>query len=207
MTLDVRDAALRETCPCVGMPLFSPLDPLPAGQRTVVGRNGVFMQLRNAWLDCTTRVGDLAPGLVLPYGDASESVVFIFGVMPMRLLERFIEQARKALPNEAAGALIYDCDSGALRLSMHEAVEAGPNRIRYRIDDLGVAELLAVDLHTHGRSPAFWSRQDDRDDQGMRVCGVFGNLDRATPSAKFRLAMNGLFVPLPNPWACEAKRG
>jgi PRTRC genetic system protein A len=63
--------------------------------------------------------------------------------------------------------------------------------------------VLAVDLHSHGRLGAFWSADDDRDDNGVRVCGVFGNVDRATPTARFRLVLNGHYVPLPSPWDAD----
>lgn len=201
MVLDARDAALRQTCPCVSMPMFGDLDPMVAGQRIVVAANGVYTQFKNAWLDCSLRIGVLAPAMSLPYGTMAESVAFEFGVIPIRLLEAFIDCARASLPNEVAGALVYHTGSGLLRLAMHVPVEAGPGHIRYRIEDLGPDELLAVDLHTHGEMPAFWSSEDDRDDRaGVRVCGVFGYLSRARPSAQFRLALNGKFLPLPNPW-------
>jgi PRTRC genetic system protein A len=86
---------------------------------------------------------------------------------------------------------------------MHEAIEVGPGHVRYRIEELAADELVAIDLHSHGRLGAFWSGEDDRDDQGVRVCGVFGNLDRERPTARFRLALNGLFRELPHPWAFE----
>ena len=73
----------------------------------------------------------------------------------------------------------------------------------YRIGDLGEGEVLAVDLHSHGRLGAFWSADDDRDDNGVRVCGVFGNVDCATPTARFRLVLNGHYVPLPSPWDAD----
>jgi PRTRC genetic system protein A len=207
MTLDPRDAALRATCPCVSMPMFSALDPIGTGQRMVLGRNGLFLQLKTPWLDCTTLVADMAGGLVLAYGEVKESLAFEFGVIPLGLLDQFIEQARALLPREAAGALIFDERDGALDLRMHEALDAGAGHIRYRIADLAAHEVIAVDLHTHGRLPAFWSRDDDRDDQGVRICGVFGHLDRGRPSAKFRLVMNGLFRALPSPWEPGEARG
>lgn len=62
-------------------------------------------------------------------------------------------------------------------------------------------ETVAVDLHTHGRAPAFWSADDDRDDQGIKVAGVFGLLDQPRPMARFRLVINGLYQDLPrHPW-------
>lgn len=200
MALDPRDAALQQSCPCVSMPMFGALPALDGGQRMVLGRNGVFLQMRTPWLDCTTRVGRLAERLPLPYGDVVERIAFSFGAIPIRLLERFIEAARAALPDEVAGALIYDERLQTLALRIHEGLDVGRGHVRYRIADLGEGEVLAVDLHSHGWFDAFWSAEDDRDDNGVRVCGVFGHLDRATPTAKFRLVLNGHCVPLPSPW-------
>ena len=200
MALDPRDAALQQTCPCVSMPMFGALPGLDAGQRMLLGRNGVFLQMRTPWLDCTTRVGQLAERLPLPYGDVVERIAFSFGAIPIRLLERFIEAARAALPDEVAGALIHDEHQQTLALRIHEGLDVGRSHVRYRIGDLGEGEVLAVDLHSHGRLGAFWSADDDGDDNGVRVCGVFGNLDRAIPTAKFRLVLNAHYVPLPSPW-------
>ena len=86
---------------------------------------------------------------------------------------------------------------------MHAGLDVGRGHVHYRIDDLREGEVLAVDLHSHGLHGAFWSAKDDRDDNGVRVCGVFGNLDRARPTARFRLVLNGHFVNLPNPWNSE----
>lgn len=198
MATDLRDRAIQATCPVVTMPRFGELDTQPQGQRMLLGSNGLFVQMRTPWLECTTRVGDVE--MRLPFGEVREAIRFTFGGIPRALLDAFIERARAALPNEVAGALIYDADSGSLRLSMHEALEAGPGHVRYRIEAMGEHEVLAIDLHSHGRLGAFWSGEDNRDDQGVRVCGVFGNLDQERPSARFRLAINGVFRDLPNPW-------
>ena len=207
MAPDPRDAALQQSCPCVSMPIFGALPELDAGQRMLLGRNGVFLQMRTPWLDCTTWVGQLPERLPLPFGDVVERIAFSFGAIPIRLLERFIEVARVALPDEVAGALIYDEHRQTLALRIHEGLDVGRRHVRYRIGDLGEGEVLAVDLHSHGRLGAFWSADDDRDDNGVRVCGVFGNLDRATPTAKFRLVLNGHYVPLPSPWDAGGPEG
>lgn len=198
MATDLRDLAIQATCPVVTMPRFGELGQQPLGQRMVLGSNGLFVQMRTPWLECTTRSGDV--GMRLPFGQVREAMRFAFGGIPRALLEAFIEQARAALPNEVAGALVFDTRTGGLRLSMHQALAAGPGHVRYWIEELAEHEVLAIDLHSHGRLPAFWSAEDDRDDQGVRVCGVFGNLDRERPSARLRLVVNGLFRDLPHPW-------
>lgn len=195
---DPRDAAIRATCPVRAVPRFGDLPVHASGQRMLLAGNGLFVQMKTPWLDCTMRVAEV--GMRLPFGALDETIAFAFGVIPVGLLERFIREARLALPNETAGALIFNVRTGGLRLAMHEAMAAGPGHVSYRIEELPDDDLLAVDLHSHGRVHAFWSAEDDRDDQGVRVCGVFGNLDQARPTARFRLVLNGMFKDLAHPW-------
>lgn len=199
--MDARDQALQATCPVVAAPRFGALPAMPNGQRIIVGRNGWFVQTRLDWLDCIVTLGDDLPRMRLPYGDVSEHLRFSFGLLPIRLIEAFIARGRACLPNEAAGVLIYSRSSGRLRLAMCEPERTSPSRIDYRRPPMAEDETVAVDLHTHGRAPAFWSGEDDRDDQGIKVAGVFGLLDQPAPSARFRLVINGLYKPLEHhPW-------
>jgi len=200
MSGDARDAALLAACPCLPVPRFGELPAMGPGQRTLVARSGVYTQVKLPWLDCTIRIAELPAAPPLPYGELSERVAFSFGVIPIVMLDAFVEHGRAALPDEAAGALIYSARTQDLRLQMHEAIEAGPGGIRYRMPQLQPGELIAVDLHTHGRLPAFWSSTDDADDRGVKVCGVFGSLHKSTPSAAFRLVVNGHYRALPHPW-------
>lgn len=199
--MDARDIALQAACPVVIAPRFGALPEMSAGQRLVVAANGLFVQVKLDWLDCFHCLTPQGLGLPLPYGNAAERLNFSFGVLPIRLIEQFVEAARRALPNEAAGALIYSRSGKRLRLALCEPMRCSPSRIDYRVPAMAEDETLAVDLHTHGRLAAFWSDEDDRDDQGIKVAGVFGRLDEAQPDACFRLVINGLYRPLPHPWA------
>jgi PRTRC genetic system protein A len=199
--MDARDIALQAACPVVIAPRFGALPAMSAGQRLVVAANGLFVQVKLDWLDCIHGLTPQGLGLPLPYGDVAERLSFSFGVLPIRLIEQFVEAARRSLPNEAAGALIYSRSSGRLRLALCEPMRCSPAHIDYRLPAMAEDETLAVDLHTHGRLAAFWSDEDDRDDLGIKVAGVFGRLHEARPDACFRLVINGLYRPLPHPWA------
>ena len=200
MTTDPRDAALQSACPTLAAPRFGALPGMLNGQRIVVAANGVYLQVKLDWLDCTLLLSGMPAVPPLPYGRLEERIQFTFGVIPLRLLEAFIEAGRAGLPHEIAGGLIYSCRTGELRLQIYEALSATSDRIRYRMPELEADETIAVDLHTHGRLPAFFSPIDDRDDQGIKVAGVFGELHSDTPSAAFRLAVNGYYRVIPNPW-------
>ena len=200
MTIDPRDAALQSACPTLAAPRFGALPHMENGQRVVVAANGVFVQVKLDWLDCTLRVAAIAPVPPLPYGSMQERIAFSFGVIPVRLLEAFIEAGRAKLPDEIAGGLIYSRRTRALRFEVYEALQTSPDGINYRMPKLYDDESLAIDLHTHGRSRAVWSPIDDRDDQGVKVAGVFGHLHLEKPSAAFRLVVNGYYKSLRHPW-------
>lgn len=197
--IDARDHALQASCPVLPAPRFGDLPSMANGQRILVAANGVFVQVRLDWLDCIHRLAPAVP-LPLPYGDVRERMAFSFGRLPIDLIEQFVEVGRRCLPRETAGALIYSRATGRLRLVMHSADSASPAHIGYRACALAADETLAVDLHTHGTLPAFFSATDDRDDTGIKVAGVFGNLDQSRPSARFRLVLNGVYRTLPHPW-------
>ena len=200
--MDVRDIALQAACPVIAAPRFGPLPDMVNGQRIILAANGVFVQVKLDWLDCIQRLSPALP-IPLPYGGIEERLTFTFGVLPIRLIEAFIEAGRRGLPNEVAGALIYSRRSRSLRLALCEPLDVSPHQIDYRVPAMDADETLAVDLHTHGHGLPFWSAKDDRDDQGIKVAGVLGCLHQPKPSALFRLAVNGRFHPLPHPWQAD----
>jgi PRTRC genetic system protein A len=198
--IDPRDTALQRSCPTLAAPRFGALPAMHNGQRVIVAANGVFVQVKLDWLDCIVRIAYTAPVPPLPYGTVRERIDFAFGVIPISLLEAFIEAGRTGLPNEIAGGLIYSRRTKNLRLQVYDALRASPDGVEYRMPSLDDDESIAIDLHTHGIDRAFWSFTDNRDDQGVQVAGVFGNLDRDKPSAAFRLAVNGYYKPIRHPW-------
>ena len=202
--IDPRDAALQRACPVLAAPLFGVLPAMENGQRVIVASNGVFVQVKRDWLDCVERMGCIDAALPLPYGEVTPSIQFAFGTIPVVLLEAFIAAGRAGLPNEIAGGLIYSAQRQTLRLAIYASVRSTAHGIEYRLPPVAGDESIAVDLHTHGLLPAFWSATDDRDDRSVKVTGVFGNLDREPPSAAFRLVLNGMYRPLAHPWDTAA---
>lgn len=197
--IDPRDVALQASCPVLAAPRYGALPEMANGQRLIVATNGLFVQVRLDWLDCLQRLTPTI-GLPLPYGVVEEHLRFAFGVLPIRLIDAFVEAGRRGLPDEVAGVLIYGRATRSLRLALCEPMYASPGRIEYRRPTMASDETVAVDLHTHGRGLPFWSADDNRDDQGIKVAGVFGCLHQAKPLAEFRLVLNGRYKALPHPW-------
>jgi len=203
--MDPRDVALQASCPVLAAPRFGQLPDMNNGQRLIVANNGLFVQVKLDWLDCVQRLTP-ALGLPLPYGAVEERLRFSFGVLPIRLIETFVDAGRKGLPDEVAGVLIYQRGTHGLRLALCEPIHASPGRIEYRRPAMDDDETVAVDLHTHGHGLPFWSADDDRDDQGIKVAGVFGCLHQSRPLAQFRLVLNGRYKALPHPWQRDPRQ-
>ncbi len=55
------------------------------------------------------------------------------------------------------------------------------------------AANVVLDLHSHGKMRAFFSGQDDKDEQGLRLYGVVGTV-RTDPVVKFRVGVYGYFM-------------
>ena len=58
-----------------------------------------------------------------------------------------------------------------------------------------VGKSVILDLHSHGHMQASFSGQDDRDEKGLKLYGVIGNLN-ATPVVKLRVGVYGYFKSL-----------
>ena len=58
-----------------------------------------------------------------------------------------------------------------------------------------VGKSVILDLHSHGHMRASFSGQDDRDEKGLKLYGVIGNLN-ATPVVKLRVGVYGYFKSL-----------
>jgi PRTRC genetic system protein A len=206
--MDMRDRALQMSCPMVAAPRFGARHTLREnGQRLLVANNGIFMEVRRAWLHCIRRVGTWKVGMNTPFGKVDECLTLTFGKIRTDLLANFVRHGRAALPCETAGAIVFDDVTGYTELVMHGVMRANGAGVDYVIGNLDKHKHIVVDLHTHAVLPAFFSKDDDWDDRGgVKLAGVFGNLDSEKPTCAFRLCMNGVFENLPVP-ETVARRG
>jgi PRTRC genetic system protein A len=149
-------------------------------------------------------------GPIPPYGTVEEKVEFAFGRLGSALqeLQAFAAEARAALPNEYAAWIIWDAQKQKLQYRPLPATSATPGSITFDRPALAEHESLAIDLHSHGDSAAFFSATDDADDAGeVKIAGVFGGLGAGSePDVAFRLCVLGMFIPLKVPAAAIFKQ-
>ena len=74
--------------------------------------------------------------------------------------------------------------------------------VRYRpIED------AVLEIHSHHRFAARFSRTDDADEQSLRVYGVLGRLGSDRPEVALRVGAYGYFLPVPWEAVFDGERG
>lgn len=188
------DEVLLQTCPLVAVPRFSALDKLRAcGHRYLAGTHGLYLELRREWLHALVAIAPSA--IPLPYGTVRPSVAFAFGAQLSEMVDLFVSRAVAALPLEHAAWLSWEGTTRRLVFEPVDILEASAAHVRYRRPSPAKGRSLAVDIHSHGALPAFFSEEDDADaldDAKLEI--VVGSLGQERYSVVCRLSMLGVHL-------------
>ena len=195
--MDPRDQMLQQLTPTVMVPRFGALEPLQrVSHRFLQGANGLFLEVRRAWLYARVKLQEAGP-VAMPYGEVSEAFEMTCGPVPLDLIQRFSGSARTQCPNEAACWVVWNEQSGAFSLRDVGVREVSAGHIHFDRPRLEDGEHLVLDMHSHGRSGAFFSRTDNEDDKGeVKLAIVLGDCDKMTQSTVVRLCLLGKFIAL-----------
>lgn len=186
MRKDPMDELMQRQFPTVIAPKFgAPLTPLEVnGERFIVCADAVKMEIKRPWVHAVVPVSGQCFLRNLPYGPGPEyKVKLLCGPLPKALLERFGNEASEALPSEHAAWITWREDSKEFTYRSLHVTSHGPDHIDYDRPSLDEGEWLVLDIHSHGRAPAFFSPRDEKDDFGeLRIAMVLGHVDRTTRS-------------------------
>ena len=155
------------------------------GYDYVLGAGGLYVQSESANLTARVLV---APCEVRGLAPVTGKVELAHGPIPARLFEIGLGWFQDDPGTERFFAVRWDGRS--YRLVVPEQ-EGTATRLKYRPPAGVVAEF-----HSHGRSRAFFSATDDRDEQGFRIYGVAGRLDSDRPELSLRVGVYGHFAPV-----------
>lgn len=190
-----RDEILQSLTPLVPVPRFEALssDPRADGHRFLAAEDGLWVEVELPWLFARARIAPSA--IALPFGTLAAQLRLKCGPLPKAELLRFIALAREASPDEIAAILTWHRPSEAFTLKL-VTLESGSAHVHWERPRLAEGEYLVADLHSHGRHPARFSAQDDRDDFGeIKFSVVVGRCDTEAPEVAGRLCLLGLYLP------------
>ena len=190
------DEALQTVMPTVMVPRFRPFVELhKPGNRVLMASNGVWLEIKREWLYIRVQIGPQLP-MALPYGTIEPARRFEFDALPRVYLDRFVQEAKRKLPNECAAWVIWNSVTHDWRMEMLLETSVSMDHVITLLPVLAENEHLVVDIHSHGASPAFFSTTDNKDDRGeCKIAYVVGTLDKAADVIG-RLCFNGFSVPL-----------
>lgn len=182
---DRRDAALQAAFPIVPVPRYGALPELASGaRRYLAAADGLYLEARGA-IDVCARVAATA----LPYGPIGDRppVALPYGPIPAAVVDEAVARAREASPHETALLVLAGADR--YELVVPTITEATRGSVRY--EEQGIdATRVVLDIHSHGRLPAYFSSTDDASDLsriGPHVSLVFGRCEGDELEAAVRI--------------------
>ena len=153
-----------------------------AGYDYVLAGNGLFVQAQSP--DLTARVR-LAECRTRGLEETTAKVELRHGKIPKGLLAAAILWFRETPDRERYFAVHWDGEKYRAAVPEQAGSRTG---LKYQ-----TLEGMALEFHSHGRLPAFFSGTDDQDEQGFRVYGVAGRLDQLEPEVRMRVGIYGHF--------------
>lgn len=163
--------------------IATPADPLPAatpGITWIWAANGIFKRGVSADLDALVQIrawdaDDTPCGLasLVPYARWPAWPRRLDG----RLLGPLLDDARRACSGGAIARPIekqyFFIERNGLHIVAPHVQEGTPGSLRYTMP---VSGRMLLDLHSHHAMRAYFSATDDRDDTGLSVSAVIGNI-------------------------------
>jgi PRTRC genetic system protein A len=190
---DPRDVAVAAVTPILPMPRHGPLPPLACGaKRLLAAGDGLYLEALTPALDLCW---PLAP-VPTPYGPLAARLR-THSPIDRHLLATVLQAAKATPEREIAAAICRRADGRGHEIVWPPIQSSGAGHVTYRdeIDD----DRLVLDIHSHGRGAAFFSRQDDTSDlsrRGPYLAAVIGRCDRAEAEITFRLVCAPYLIPL-----------
>jgi PRTRC genetic system protein A len=155
----------------------------------VISGDGVHLAAESDHLDLRVPV---ARCLVRGLPPAPDACTLKHGPIPAAIWHDLVQTARNwaAAGHETLLAVVHEPPWGYRVRRPPQVV--GRERVIYRPTPATVLEL-----HSHHGYPAYFSRVDDADEQGLGLYGVVGRLGTDRPEVALRAGAYGHYLPLP----------
>ena len=140
--MNAGDMALQRSFPTVMVPRREPVASMAAaGERLLIGENGVFIEIDLPWLSVVRRIAHYSVPTAIPYGRVVESTVLRCGAVPPHLIGEFVEMARAAHPLETGAWVVWNVQTAAVPPGSSQVLSQGTGSLKYERPELSPDEL------------------------------------------------------------------
>jgi len=150
----------------------------------IFAQTGVFIRARNPLLRTTLCI---SPAEIRGLSPLDEDIELVHGKIPRSLYDLAISALMANCTLERYLAVTWD---GQYHL-ITPTQDREPAKVRYQ----RVGSTI-LDIHSHGTMRAFFSYDDNADEQGLCLDMVVGRLDTLIPDVEIRLGVYGYFAPV-----------
>ncbi len=160
----------------------------------VYAANGVWIRARREGLAAQIPLVLYPNDLKMPGLMNAQLVVSLEKKIGPDMLNYLVQKSRENIPNEVLYYLTFFDHSWRLYI---------PTQITNQtacmpVDGYGAGSILGlVEVHSHNIMPAFFSKEDDRDEQGFRIYVVLGRLQEPRPQILVRVGIYGFRAVVP----------
>lgn len=151
----------------------------------ILAGNGVFLDCGNAHLNVTMCI---APVEIRGLEPMNEIVVTRHGLIPRSFYELALSTFLIKPIKERFIAVTWDGEKYSLA---YPDQDGNLGNVNY-----SVPNEIILDMHSHCNMPAFFSGNDNRDDQGFKLSMVLGKVEREPPEYRLRVSAYGYFKEL-----------
>lgn len=199
------DLVLQRNAPTVVVPIYGEFEPLEkVGHRFLLARDGLWLEAKRAWAHIIWPIAQ-SRRVPIPAGELSKSVKLAFGKVPEWMVERFVEIAEAAAPQEIGAVGVWDEVTGEFSLEGTRTLESGIGHLKYERPEVGGSRHVILDLHSHGPIKAYFSARDVRDTGSeVVVAGVVGGIGSGV---EVKLALFACGLQIPVAWGQEVGVG
>jgi len=150
----------------------------------ILSENGIFIRAQSHLLGATVPIARVPIRGLAPL---RTSVELPYGKIPWRIHDLAVSVFAADPVQEHYLAVVWDRE---YRLRM-PAQQRDSARVTYER-----LPHTVLDIHSHSLMSAFFSGADNRDEQGLRLYMVVGELDTLFPEIRLRVGVYGYFAPL-----------
>ncbi len=161
------------------------------------GANGIFLAAENEIFKTTIPISTIKnPNQYIRGLELIQPVIKLPKRVPSSLLASMVFHSRLACPNEILFYLSYALNEWVLITPDQKTGQSYAQPISNSL-------YFPIEVHSHNTMPAIFSSTDNADENGLRIYGVLGRVDRPVVDIKLRISIYGHWSVLPYQFVFE----